>query len=104
MRARRARPFPSSMIIGVPKEIKEKEFRVALVPAGARELIKRGHRVLVEKNVGVGAGFSDEEYAEAGAEIIDGHAEVFQRAELIVKVKEPVPPEFPLLRRGQILF
>jgi alanine dehydrogenase len=92
------------MIIGVPKEIKEQEQRVALLPSAAEQLKRRGHTVLVEKNAGVGSGYPDEEYAKAGAEIVDSAAEVFERADLIVKVKEPLKAEFPLLRKGQILF
>jgi alanine dehydrogenase len=92
------------MIIGVPKEIKEQEQRVALLPSAAEQLKRRGHTVLVEKNAGVGSGYPDEEYGKAGAEIVDSAAEVFKRADLIVKVKEPLKAEFPLLRKGQILF
>src|ERR1043166_238762 len=92
------------MIIGVPKEIKEQEQRVALLPSAAEQLKRRGHAVLVEKNAGVGSGYPDEEYGKAGAEIVASAAEVFKRADLIVKVKEPWKAEFPLLRKGQILF
>jgi alanine dehydrogenase len=92
------------MIIGVPKEIKEQEQRVALLPSAADQLKRRGHSVIVQKNAGVGSGYSDEEYKKAGAEIIDSAEEVFKRAEMIVKVKEPLAAEFPLLRKGQILF
>ena len=92
------------MIIGVPKEIKEQERRIALVPSAAELLTKRGHTVLVEKNGGVGSGYPDEEYRKAGAEIVDFAKDVFARADMIVKVKEPLPAEFPLLRKGQILF
>src|SRR5437588_3821495 len=92
------------MIIGVPKEIKEQEQRVALLPSAAQQLTKRGHAVLVEKNGGVGSGYPDEEYKKAGAEIVDLAKDVFANADLIVKVKEPLPAEFPLLRKGQILF
>src|SRR5437867_5339630 len=92
------------MIIGVPKEIKEQEQRVALVPSAAEQLTKRGHTVLVEKNSGVGSGYPDDEYRKAGAEIVDLAADVFRRADMVVKVKEPLKAEFPLLRKGQILF
>ena len=92
------------MIIGVPKEIKEQERRIALVPSAAEQLTKRGHTVLVEKNGGIGSGYPDEEYKKAGAEIVDLAEDVFARADTIVKVKEPLPAEFPLLRKGQILF
>jgi alanine dehydrogenase len=92
------------MIIGVPKEIKEQEFRVALLPSAAYQLIKRGHQILVEKNAGAGIGFHDADYVSAGAEIIATHEEVFARADMIVKVKEPLVSEYGLLRKGQILF
>src|SRR5947208_8284007 len=92
------------MVIGVPKEMKEQEQRAALVPSAAELLTKRGHTVLVEKSAGVGSGYPDEEYRKAGAEIVDLAKDVFARADMIVKVKEPLPAEFPLLRKGQILF
>jgi alanine dehydrogenase len=92
------------MIIGVPKEIKEQEQRVALLPSGTHELTKHGHSVLVEKNAGLGSGYSDQDYVKAGAEIVEQAKEVFARADMIVKVKEPLKAEFPLLRSGQILF
>jgi alanine dehydrogenase len=92
------------MIIGVPKEIKEQEQRVALLPSGTNELTKHGHSVLVEKDAGLGSGYPDQDYVKAGAEIVDQAKEVFARADMIVKVKEPLKAEFPLLRRGQILF
>ena len=92
------------MTIGVPKEIKEQEFRVALLPSAAYQLIKRGHRVLVEAGAGTGSGYPDADYANAGAIVTPSHEMVFAEADLIVKVKEPQPSEFPLLRRGQILF
>ncbi|HEV8417336.1 MAG TPA: alanine dehydrogenase [Candidatus Udaeobacter sp.] len=92
------------MIIGVPKEIKEQEQRVALLPSGTIQLTKHGHSVLVETNAGLGSGYPDEDYVKAGAEIVEQATEVFARADMIVKVKEPLKAEFPLLRRGQILF
>src|SRR3979411_1982950 len=92
------------MIIGVPKEIKEQEQRVALLPSAVEQLKRRGHSILVEKNAGVGSGYPDEDYVKAGAEIIDQAKDVFARADMIVKVKEPLKTEFPLLRKGQILF
>jgi len=92
------------MIIGVPKEIKEQEQRVALLPSAANQLARRRHSVLVEKNAGIGSGYPDEDYVKAGAEIIDQAKDVFARADLIVKVKEPLQAELPLLRKGQILF
>ena len=92
------------MIIGVPKEIKEQESRVGLVPAGAKQLAARGHEVLIQKGAGVGSGFLDEAYEIAGAKIVEQAADLFARAEMIVKVKEPLPAEYKLLRKGQILF
>jgi alanine dehydrogenase len=92
------------MIIGVPKEIKNQEHRVALLPSGAYQLIQRGHQVCVERGAGAGAGFPDSDYEAAGARLVVEHREVFERADLVVKVKEPQPPEWGLLRRGQILF
>jgi alanine dehydrogenase len=92
------------MIIGVPKEIKEQEHRVGLVPATATTLTRRGHTVLVLKGAGVGSGFTDEDYVAVGAKIIDTADELFRQAEMIVKVKEPLPAEYGLLRKGQILF
>jgi len=92
------------MIIGVPKEIKQQEHRVALLPSAAYQLIKRGHTVIVERNAGTGAGYPNADYEQAGATLVDAHAAVFARADLIVKVKEPLPEEYPLLRPGQILF
>ncbi len=92
------------MIIGVPKEVKEQEQRVALLPSAANQLTRRGHSVVVQKNAGIGSGYPDEDYIKAGAEIVDQAEEVFTRADMVVKVKEPRETEFPLLRKGQILF
>ena len=92
------------MIIGAPKEIKRQEHRVALLPSGAYQLIRRGHRVVVERGAGVESGFLDQEYVQAGAELVEDHEAIFAQADLVVKVKEPQPEEFPLLRKGQILF
>lgn len=92
------------MIIGVPREIKDQEYRVAMLPSAAYQLIRRGHTVVVEIGAGVGAGYSDLEYQRAGAKLVDSHAGVFDQADLIVKVKEPLPIEYPLLRAGQLLF
>lgn len=92
------------MIIGVPREVKQDEYRVALVPAGVEVLTKTGHTVLVEAGAGVGTGISDAEYAELGAEILPTADAVWARAELIVKVKEPVEEEYPRIRPGQVLF
>lgn len=92
------------MIIGIPKEIKPEENRVAIVPGGVETLVQRGHKVLIERGAGVGSGFTDDEYKSAGAEIIPSHEDVFYSADLILKVKEPLPEEYSLLREGQILF
>jgi alanine dehydrogenase len=92
------------MNIAVPREIKEQEFRVALTPSGVYQLAKRGHEVVVERGAGVGAGFPDAEYENAGGRLVDAHDAVFAKADLIVKVKEPLVSEFNLLRPGQILF
>lgn len=92
------------MVIGVPKEIKEQEFRVALLPSAAYQLIRRGHRVLVGRNAGAGSGYPDSDYVNAGATVLEENEAVYGQADLIVKVKEPQPHEYPLLRRGQILF
>lgn len=91
------------MIVGVPREVKKQEHRVALLPATAYQLTKRGHRVLVECGAGAGCGYPDADYVNAGAEIVGTHEEAFS-ADLVVKVKEPQPDEIPLLRRGQVLF
>jgi alanine dehydrogenase len=92
------------MIIGIPREIKEQEYRVGLLPSGAYQLVRAGHTVVVERGAGAGCGYPDEEYAKAGAELVEDHATVFARAEMIVKVKEPLPSEYGLLRPGQVLF
>src|SRR5450432_885216 len=93
-----------NMIIGIPKEIKQQENRVSLLPSAAYQLSKRGHTVLVEKSAGVGTGYPDVDYVAAGAQMIDNARDLFARAEMIVKVKEPLPAEYELLRKGQILF
>jgi alanine dehydrogenase len=92
------------MIVGVPREIKQDEYRVAMLPVGVEELTRAGHRVLVERGAGLGSGISDDNYHENGAEIVEKAADVFAQANLIVKVKEPQPQEYPLLRSGQVLF
>jgi alanine dehydrogenase len=92
------------MIIGVPKEIKNNENRVALTPAGTKELVKRGHTVYIQSAAGVGSGFPDEEYALAGGKIIATAAEVFNLAEMIIKVKEPIEQEYKLIRKDQLVF
>src|SRR4051794_29631433 len=91
------------MKVGVVKEIKPDEYRVALTPAGARELVQRGHDVIVESGAGGGSAFDDEAYSAVGASLAPA-AEVWEEAELLLKVKEPLPPEYPLLRESQILF
>jgi alanine dehydrogenase len=92
------------MIIGVPKEIKVQEYRVGMVPGGVKSLVRTGQRVLVEKRAGEGSGYHDAGYQAAGAEIVKSATEIYERAEMIVKVKEPQPPEYEMLKRGQILF
>ena len=92
------------MLIGVPKEIKNHEYRVGLTPAGTLEMIKNGHSVIVETNAGCGIGFSDEDYISAGAKIITGAKEIFDTADMIIKVKEPQAVECAMLRKDQLLF
>jgi len=93
-----------AMVVGVPREVVDQEFRVALTPQGAHELVHEGHRVLVEKGAGEGSSISDREYREAGAEVVEGPEEVFGESELVLKVKEPQESEYPLLRENQVLF
>ncbi len=92
------------MNIGLPKEIKDNEYRVGMVPAGVHALVAEGHKVWVQKTAGDGSGFSDLEYSEAGGILVETAEEVFERSEMIVKVKEPVPEEYQRLRSGQIVF
>lgn len=92
------------MIVGVPREIKQDEYRVAMLPVGVEELVRSGHRVLIERGAGLGSGIPDEQYAIHGAEIVAGPEAIFAEAELVVKVKEPQPDEWPLLRPNQMLF
>lgn len=92
------------MTIAVPKEIKDQEYRVALLPSAAYQLIKRGHAVVVQRGAGVASGYPDSDYEQAGAKLLDTPAEVFAAGDLVVKVKEPQPSEIPLLRPGQLLF
>src|SRR6056297_3230154 len=92
------------MIIGVPREVKLDEYRVAMLPVGVEELTQRGHTVLIEAGAGLGSGLADHAYLRAGAKLVASAAEVFAQAELIVKVKEPQPEEWPLIRPGQTLF
>ena len=92
------------MIVGVPKEIKRDEYRVGLLPVGVEELCRAGHQVLVESGAGLGSGLADHEYLEHGAQMVAGPDDLYARADMIVKVKEPQPAEILLLREGQILF
>jgi alanine dehydrogenase len=92
------------MIIGIPREIKEKEFRVGIVPAGVNALTDAGHTVLIEDNAGEGSGITAAEYAEAGATLVSSFQDIYGRADLVMKVKEPLAQEVSLLRPGQILF
>ena len=92
------------MIVGVPKEIKRDEYRVAMLPVGVEDLVRAGHHVLIEAGAGLGSGIADQAYVDAGATLARSAADVFGEAELIVKVKEPLPQEWPLLRAGQTLF
>ena len=92
------------MIVGVPSEIKSDEYRVALLPVGAEELRRAGHRVLVQAGAGLGSGITDDRYEATGAEIVADAATIWKQAEMIVKVKEPLPDEWPLMRAGQVVF
>lgn len=92
------------MIVGVPKEIKNNENRVALTPAGALELVKNGHKVYVQANAGEGSGFADTLYSDAGATILNAIEEIYDIAEMIIKVKEPIEPEYTLVKENQLLF
>ena len=92
------------MLVGVPKEIKVEEYRVGLVPGSVRELIHHGHKVMIETGAGLGIGFDDAAYIAAGAAIAAGPEEVFAKAEMVVKVKEPLASEIRRLREGQVLF
>ena len=92
------------MIVGVPREVKDNEYRVALTPEGARELTEAGHQVLVEDGAGAGSSIPQQRYERAGAEIVGTAAEVWSSSDMIMKVKEPVASEFEHLREGQILF
>jgi len=91
------------MIVGVPKEIKPDEYRVAMIPVGVEVLTQRGHTVLIEASAGLGSGIADADYERAGAALVPSGREVYQRADLVCKVKEPLPVEYPLLRRGQVV-
>jgi len=92
------------MLIGVPKEIKNNEYRVGVVPSGVEELVRDGNEVRIEAGAGVGSGISDEDFRAAGAEIAKGAADLWENADLVMKVKEPLPEEYPRMRPGQILF
>jgi alanine dehydrogenase len=92
------------MVVGIPKEIKPEENRIAIVPGGVETLVHKGHSVFIEKGAGLGSGFSDEEFMKAGAQISDKHEDIFAEADLVLKVKEPLPEEYGLLRDGQVVF
>ena len=92
------------MRVGIPKEIKDNENRVGMTPAGVAELVKHGHEVSVQYTAGEGSGFSDDEYVKAGARILPSIEAVYRECDMIVKVKEPIEPEYKLVRPGQLLF
>jgi alanine dehydrogenase len=94
----------NNVIVGLPKEIKDNEYRVGLTPAGVRALTDAGHKVVVERSAGEGSGFEDELYQRAGATILDSPDDIWAEGEMIVKVKEPIAPEYPRMREGQLLF
>lgn len=92
------------MDVGLPKEVKDSEYRVGMVPSGVHALVEDGNRVWIQKGAGDGSGFTDQEYVAAGGRILDCADQVYERSEMIVKVKEPIPQEYPLLKKGQIVF
>ena len=92
------------MIIGVPREIKPQEDRVSMTPAGVDACVRAGHEVVIESGAGAGSGFTDEEYVRAGATILKTAQETFEKADMIVKVKEPLPAEIPFLKENQVVF
>ena len=92
------------MIIGVPKEIKNNENRVGMTPAGVAELVKKGHTVYVQATAGANSGFSDDDYIAVGAQILPAIEDVYAIADMIVKVKEPIAPEYKLIKKGQVVF
>jgi len=92
------------MIVGIPREIKSDEYRVSMLPVGVDLLVQSGHTVLFERGAGSGSGYEDQQYAAAGATLVEEHSQIFEQAEMIVKVKEPIDPELSILRRGQIVF
>ena len=91
------------MIVGIPKEIKDNEYRVAMTPGGVMQMVQSGHQVLVERAAGEGSGFADADYRNAGARIVDSASDAWGAA-MVVKVKEPMPPEYPYFRSGLVLF
>src|SRR5438270_3187240 len=97
-------PAAVKFVVGVPKEIKTDEYRVAMIPVGVEELTRLGHRVLIQSGAGQGSGISDEHYVANGAEIVAEAAAIWGQADLVVKVKEPLKTEWPLLRPDQIVF
>jgi alanine dehydrogenase len=92
------------MIVGVPKEIKNNEFRISTTPAGVHQFVTAGHQVIVESNAGLGSAITDQDYINAGAQIVATADEVWQKADMVIKVKEPIAEEYPRMRKGQILF
>ena len=92
------------MIIGVPAEVKTDEYRVAMLPVGVEELVAQGHRVIIQAGAGLGSGLADHDYLRAGAEMVSGPSDVFEQADMVVKVKEPQPEEYGLIRNGQLVF
>src|ERR1700722_663368 len=96
--------FMTQQTIGVPKEVKIDEYRVAMIPVGVEELTRAGHKVLIQAGAGQGSGIADEQYAVNGAEIVANSAEIWSRSDLIVKVKEPMQSEWPMMKSGQIVF
>ena len=92
------------MIVGILKEIKAEENRVSMTPAGVEVMVQHGHAILVEKRAGIGSGFEDEAYVKAGAEVVSTGEEIFRRSDMVMHVKEPLPPEYDLIREDQIVF
>ncbi|MBW2122679.1 MAG: alanine dehydrogenase [Deltaproteobacteria bacterium] len=92
------------MIVGIPREIKKQEYRVGIVPAGVKELVKNNHQVIIQRGAGTGSGITDEEYQAAGARILDTARAIYEEAEMVMKVKEPLPEEYDLLREDQLLY
>ena len=92
------------MKIGVPKEIKNNEFRVAITPNGVKEIVSHGHKVFIEENAGLNSSFNDEDYISAGADILENNLSIYNESELILKVKEPIEEEYSLIKENQIVF